>query len=120
MSVVLHSFDQWKPASVSKLNVEYSINTINTNKNTKKPRFRFHGVTRSVVIQCRPDNTLVCMSCHTTLLPYCQRQQQIVVFGDSTSDAGRRFAAPASFDFDDIGPFPWKNLFKNRKSNVSE
>ena len=44
---------------------------------------------------------------------------QMVVFGDSTSDAGRRFNAPASFDFDDIGPFPWTKLFEDPDSDVS-
>ena len=44
---------------------------------------------------------------------------QMVVFGDSTSDAGRRFNAPASFDFDDIGLFPWTKLFEDPDSDVS-
>lgn len=39
------------------------------------------------------------------------RQPEMVVFGDSTADSGRRFTAPASFDFEDIGPFPFKKLF---------
>lgn len=43
----------------------------------------------------------------------------MIVFGDSTSDAGRRFNAPASFDFDDIGPFPWTKLFEAPDSDVS-
>ena len=45
---------------------------------------------------------------------------QMVVFGDSSSDAGRRFNAPASFDFDGIGPFPWTKLFESPDSDVSE
>lgn len=44
----------------------------------------------------------------------------MVVFGDSTSDAGRRFNAPASFDFEDIGPFPWMRLFDAPDSDVRE
>lgn len=44
----------------------------------------------------------------------------MVVFGDSTADAGRRFNAPTSFDFDDIGPFPWTRLFEAPDSNVRE
>lgn len=44
----------------------------------------------------------------------------MVVFGDSLSDSGRRFNAPASFDFEDIGPFPWKKLFVANDSEVSE
>ena len=43
----------------------------------------------------------------------------MVVFGVSTSDAGRRFKAPASFDFDDIGPYPWTKLFEAPDSDVS-
>lgn len=42
-----------------------------------------------------------------------------MVFGDSTSDTGRRFAAPGSFDFDDIGVFPWEKLFEAPENNVS-
>ena len=44
----------------------------------------------------------------------------MIVFGDSSADAGRRFNAPASFDFDDIGPFPWAYLFEEPGSDVSE
>ena len=44
----------------------------------------------------------------------------MIVFGDSTSDAGRRFDAPASFDFEDIGPFPFTRLFEAPDSDVSE
>lgn len=44
---------------------------------------------------------------------------QMVVFGDSTSDAGRRFDAPASFDFDSIGPFPFTQLFDEPDRDVS-
>lgn len=40
------------------------------------------------------------------------------MFGDSLSDSGRRFNAPASFDFEDIGPFPWKKLFVAEDSEV--
>ncbi|CAN0412526.1 unnamed protein product [Ascophyllum nodosum] len=36
----------------------------------------------------------------------------MVVFGDSFSDSGRRFNAPASFDFEGIGPFPWVRLYE--------
>ena len=44
----------------------------------------------------------------------------MVVFGDSISDVGRRFNAPASFDYEDIGPFPWTNLFaESDDSDVS-
>lgn len=48
----------------------------------------------------------------------CLLVPQMVVFGDSSSDAGRRFAAPASFDFDGIGPFPWLKLFEEPDSDV--
>lgn len=44
----------------------------------------------------------------------------MIVFGDSTSDTGRRFNAPASFVFDDIGPFPWTYLFEEPRGDVSE
>lgn len=43
----------------------------------------------------------------------------MIVFSDSNADTGRRFNAPASFDFDDIGPFPFKRLFDGSESNVS-
>ena len=43
----------------------------------------------------------------------------MVVFGDSGSDAGRRFNAPASLDMDGIGPFPWEKLFEAPDSDVS-
>ena len=42
----------------------------------------------------------------------------MVVFGDSFSDSGRRFNAPASFDYEDIGPFPWTHLYKANDSEV--
>lgn len=44
----------------------------------------------------------------------------MVVFGDSNSDVGRRFNAPASFQFEEygIGPFPWKRLFDGLDSDV--
>ncbi|CAN0244602.1 unnamed protein product [Scytosiphon promiscuus] len=37
----------------------------------------------------------------------------MIVFGDSSSDTGRRFNAPASFQFEEygIGPFPFKRLY---------
>ncbi|CAN0269932.1 unnamed protein product, partial [Ectocarpus fasciculatus] len=43
----------------------------------------------------------------------------MVVFGDSNSDTGRRFNAPASFQFEDdgIGPFPWKRLYDGPDSD---
>lgn len=46
---------------------------------------------------------------------------KMVVFGDSASDTGRRFNAPASFQFEDdgIGPFPWKRLYDGPDSDVS-
>ncbi|CAM9275156.1 unnamed protein product [Laminaria digitata] len=46
-----------------------------------------------------------------------RQNPKMVVFGDSASDAGRRFDAPASFDFDGIGPFPWKKLFEEPDSD---
>eukprot|EP00904_Undaria_pinnatifida_P002403 jgi/Undpi1/12163/HiC_scaffold_5.g01839.m1 len=42
---------------------------------------------------------------------------KMVVFGDSSSDVGRRFNAPDSFDFEDIGPYPWTKLFEARDSD---
>ncbi|CAM9737497.1 unnamed protein product [Ectocarpus sp. 4 AP-2014] len=44
---------------------------------------------------------------------------QMVVFGDSNSDTGRRFNAPASFQFEDdgIGPFPWKRVYNGPDSD---
>lgn len=45
---------------------------------------------------------------------------QMIVFGDSASDAGRKFNAPASFDFEDIGPFPWTRLFEAPDSDVRD
>lgn len=53
--------------------------------------------------------------------PYYKKWRQnpkVVVFGDSTSDAGRRFNAPASFDFDDIGKFPFTKLFEEPDSDT--
>lgn len=45
----------------------------------------------------------------------------MVVLGDSSSDAAdRNFNAPASFDFEGIGPFPWTRLFEAPDSNVRE
>ena len=44
----------------------------------------------------------------------------MVVFGDSTSDVGRRFDAPASFDYPDIGKFPFERLFEDADSDVSK
>ncbi|CAM9196585.1 unnamed protein product [Laminaria digitata] len=44
----------------------------------------------------------------------------MIVFGDSISDAGRRFDAPASFQFDRIGTFPFTELFEEPDSNVSD
>ncbi|CAM9491960.1 unnamed protein product [Ectocarpus sp. 12 AP-2014] len=43
----------------------------------------------------------------------------MVVFGDSNSDTGRRFNAPASFQFEDegIGPFPWKRVYNGPDSD---
>lgn len=43
----------------------------------------------------------------------------MVVFGDSTADSGRRFSAPASFDFEGIGPFPWKKLYNVTDKEVT-
>lgn len=43
----------------------------------------------------------------------------MIVFSDSNADTGRRFNAPASFDFADIGPFPWKRLYDGPESDVS-
>eukprot|EP00904_Undaria_pinnatifida_P002394 jgi/Undpi1/12155/HiC_scaffold_5.g01831.m1 len=42
---------------------------------------------------------------------------KMVVFGDSTSDVGRRFDAPASFDYPDIGKFPFERLFEDADSD---
>ncbi|CAN0082397.1 unnamed protein product [Ectocarpus sp. 6 AP-2014] len=44
---------------------------------------------------------------------------KMVVFGDSNADTGRRFNAPASFQFEDegIGPFPWKRLYDGPDSD---
>lgn len=44
----------------------------------------------------------------------------MVVFGDSGSDGGRRMFAPASFDFEDIGKFPWKKLYETPDAEVSK
>ena len=45
----------------------------------------------------------------------------MVVFGDSYADAGRKFDAPASHQFEKygIGPFPWKRLYAAPNSDVS-
>lgn len=44
----------------------------------------------------------------------------MIVFGDSISDAGRRFNAPASFDYPGIGKFPFERLFEDADSDVSD
>lgn len=46
---------------------------------------------------------------------------QMVVFGDSNSDTGRRYNAPASFQFEEygIGPFPFKRLYDGTGTDVS-
>ncbi|CAM9755997.1 unnamed protein product, partial [Scytosiphon promiscuus] len=38
---------------------------------------------------------------------------KMIVFGDSNPDTGRRYNAPASFQFEEygIGPVPWKRLY---------
>ena len=41
-----------------------------------------------------------------------------MIFGDSLSDQGRRFEAPASFEFEDIGVVPWKKIFAANDSEV--
>lgn len=45
----------------------------------------------------------------------------MVVFGDSSSDVGRRYNAPSSFQFEEygIGAFPWKRLYDGPESDVS-
>ncbi len=47
------------------------------------------------------------------------RVTQMIVFGDSNSDTGRRFSADSSYDFPLIGPFPWEKLFDNSNPDVS-
>eukprot|EP00752_Nemacystus_decipiens_P008410 g7520.t1 len=44
---------------------------------------------------------------------------KIVVFGDSNSDVGRSFNAPAAYQFEKygIGPFPWEMLYAAPDSN---
>eukprot|EP00904_Undaria_pinnatifida_P002392 jgi/Undpi1/12153/HiC_scaffold_5.g01829.m1 len=42
---------------------------------------------------------------------------KMIVFGDSISDAGRRFNAPASFDYPGIGKFPFERLFEDADSD---
>lgn len=44
----------------------------------------------------------------------------MVIFGDSNSDTGRAFNAPAAYPFEEhgIGPFPWKRLYAALDSNV--
>ena len=44
---------------------------------------------------------------------------QLVVFGDSISDQGRRFEAPASFEYEGIGFAPWEKIFVANDSEVS-
>lgn len=46
--------------------------------------------------------------------------EQILVFGDSNSDVGRSFNAPAAHQFEEygIGPSPWKLLFAAADSDV--
>ncbi|CAN0252976.1 unnamed protein product, partial [Ascophyllum nodosum] len=39
------------------------------------------------------------------------RDPKLVVFGDSISDQGRRFEAPASFEYEGIGFAPWEKIF---------
>eukprot|EP00752_Nemacystus_decipiens_P008408 g7518.t1 len=41
----------------------------------------------------------------------------MVVFADSNSDAGRRYDAPASFEFEDIGRWPWRRVFDGPDSD---
>jgi len=52
---------------------------------------------------------------HLRSLPH----EQMVVFGDSTSDSGRRLNAPESFDFEGIGAFPWRKLYATNDAEVS-
>ena len=44
----------------------------------------------------------------------------MVVFGDSNSDAGRAFVAPAAHQFDEygIGPAPFERLYTAPESDV--
>lgn len=44
---------------------------------------------------------------------------QMVVFGDALSDAGRRFSAAASFNFSEIGKFPWETLYDAEDPEVT-
>lgn len=46
----------------------------------------------------------------------------MVIFGDSTSDTGRAFNAPAAHQFEEygIGPAPFKRLYAAPDSDVSE
>lgn len=48
------------------------------------------------------------------------RLWQMVVFGDSNGDTGRRFNAPASFEFEDIGRWPWRRMFDGPDSDVRQ
>ncbi|CBN74389.1 GDSL-like lipolytic enzyme [Ectocarpus siliculosus] len=38
-------------------------------------------------------------------------ETKIIVFGDSNSDAGRRFDAPNVYPFSDIGVYPWEKVY---------
>ncbi|CAN0355555.1 unnamed protein product, partial [Ectocarpus sp. 12 AP-2014] len=50
----------------------------------------------------------------TRPLPYkkWRTNPKMVVFGDSQSDAGRRYNAPASHVFEGIGVYPWTKLYE--------
>lgn len=70
-----------------------------------------------IVNYCRPS-TVICLFG----LASFQRMpaRQMVVFGDSLSDRRRRFEAHANFRFEDIGVFPWKEVFVANDTEVSK
>lgn len=69
---------------------------------------RFRSLPGSIVL---PLVVVSASHCQTYCTSPIYVSTKMVVFGDSTADSGRRFTAPASFDFEDIGPFPFKKLF---------
>ncbi len=44
---------------------------------------------------------------------------QFIVYGDSNTDVGRRYMSDNSYQFPDIGPFPWPQLYDASNPDVS-
>lgn len=68
-----------------------------------------------------PPPRPLAVPCVCPFLPYPHvtlGATQFVVFGDSQSDAGRRYNAPASHVYEGIGVYPWTKLYEAPDSEV--